>query len=99
MIARIQTAAVRTKANLIKEARGTSEQPRNQREDKFNHFTLTLLWSFLGQPSHPQAIDLLLQTKNQDTPMRGLIWQEIYNLYNDLDLNHALRYIHQLGVK
>jgi len=75
------------------------EQPRNQREDKFNHFTLALLWSYLGQPSHPQAIDLFLQTKRQVTPMRGLIWQEIYNLYNDLDLNHALRYIQQLCVK
>ena len=75
------------------------EQPRNQREDKFSYFTLTLLWSYLGQPSHPQAIDLFLQTKNQDTPMRGLMWQEIYNLYNDLDLNHALRYLQRLGVE
>ena len=75
------------------------EQPRNQREDKFSHFTLTLLWSYLGQPSHQQAIDLFLQTPSQDTPMSGLVWQQIYNLYNDLDLNHALRYLHHLGVE
>lgn len=75
------------------------EQPRNFREDKFTHFTLTLLWSFLGQPSHPHAIDFFLQTLNKETPMRGLVWQEIYNLYNDLDLKHALNYLSQLGIK
>ena len=75
------------------------EQPRNQREDHFTNFTLTFLWSYLNQPSHPQAIDLFLQTQSQETPMRGLIWQEIYNLYNDLNLHHALRYIQQLGVE
>ncbi|WP_438980105.1 hypothetical protein [Polynucleobacter sp.] len=75
------------------------EQPRNRREDKFNHFTLTLIWSYLGQPSHPQAIDFFLQTKDRNTPMRGLVWQEIYNLYNDLDLTHALQYLKELNIE
>ena len=75
------------------------EQPRNHQERKFTHFTLTLIWSFLGQPSHSQAIDFFLQTKNQDTPMRGLVWEEIYNLYNDLNLTHALNYLEKLGIK
>lgn len=74
------------------------EQARNHLETKFTHFTLTLIWSYLNQPSHPQAIDLFLQTQSQQTPMRGLAWQEIYNLYNDLNLIHALKYLEHLGI-
>ena len=77
--------------------RGTSfpkdeEHPTNMQEVNFENFTLTVIWSYLNKPSHPQAIDFFLSTKPETRPIRGLHWFEIYNLYTDLYMTHAQEY-------
>lgn len=82
--------------------RGTSfpkdeEHPSNIREAHFQEFTLTVIWSYLNKPSHPQAIDFFLSTKEETGPIRGLNWYEIYNLYTDLNMTHAEEYFRAYG--
>ncbi len=82
--------------------RGTSfpndeEHPSNVKEVDFENFTLTVIWSYLNKPSHPQAIDFFLSTKAETGPIRGLEWHEIYNLYTDLYMTHAKAYFKIYG--
>lgn len=82
--------------------RGTSfpkddEHPSNTREVNFEHFTLTVIWSYLNKPSHPQAIDFFLSTRAETGPTCGLHWFEIYNLYTDLNMAHAQEYFKIYG--
>lgn len=81
--------------------RGTSfpkdeEHPSNLKELNFENFTLTVIWSYLNKPSHPQAIDFFLTTKAETGPIRGFEWFEIYNLYTDMYMTHALEYFQYL---
>jgi hypothetical protein len=78
--------------------RGTSfpmdeEHPSSMKGVDFENFTLTVIWSYLNKPSHPQAIDFFLSTKAETGPVRGLQWFEIYNLYTDLNMIHAQEYL------
>lgn len=75
------------------------EHPSNILEVKFSFFTLTLIWSYLNKPSHPQAIDFFIGTKAETGPIRGLHWSEIYNLYTELYLTHAQEYFRIYGDK
>lgn len=77
--------------------RGTSfpkdeEHPSNVTEVQFTYFTLTLIWSYFNQPSHPQAIDFFIGTTPENGPIRGLEWYEVYNLYTDFYMVHAMEY-------
>jgi hypothetical protein len=77
--------------------RGTSfpkdeEHPSNLIQVEFSNFTLTVIWSCLNQPSHPQAIDFFVGTQRETGPMRGLEWFEIYNLYTEINMTHAQEY-------
>ncbi len=74
-----------------------AEHPSNNLEVQFRCFNLTLLWSYLNQPSHPQAIDFFLGTSKESGPMRGADWFEIYNLYTDLSMLHANEYFRAYG--
>ena len=73
------------------------EHPSNMKEVNFANFTLTVIWSFLNKPSHPQAIDFFLSTKAEIGPIRGLHWFEIYNLYTNLYMTHAQEYFKIYG--
>jgi hypothetical protein len=73
------------------------EHPSNMKEVNFESFTLTVIWSYLNKPSHPQAIDFFLSTKAETGPIRGLHWFEIYNLYSDLYMTHAQEYFKIYG--
>ncbi len=82
--------------------RGTSfpgevEHPSNVKEVNFDNFTLTVIWSYLNKPSHPQAIDFFLSTRAETGPIRGLHWHEIYNLYTNLNMTHAQEYFKIYG--
>ena len=82
---------------VVASRRGTSfpqdkEHPSNVLERQFNHFTLTVIWSFFNRPSHAQAIDFFLKTKKETGPIRGFEGWEIYNLYTDLYMAHADEY-------
>jgi hypothetical protein len=48
------------------------EHPSNVKGVNFEHFTLTVLWSCLNKPSHPQAVDFFLSTMAETGPTRGL---------------------------
>jgi hypothetical protein len=73
------------------------EHPSNMKEVNLENFTLTVIWSYLNKPSHPQAIDFFLVTKAETGPIRGLQWFEIYNLYTDLNMTHAQEYFKMYG--
>ena len=73
------------------------EHRSNLKEVTFDNFTLTVIWSYLNKPSHPQAIDFFLSTRAETGPIRGLQWCEIYNLYNDLNMTHAQEYFNSYG--
>ncbi len=73
------------------------EHPSNIKAVNFGNFTLSVIWSFLNKPSHPQAIDFFLSTKAESGPTRGLHWFEIYNLYSDLNMVHAQEYLKIYG--
>lgn len=68
------------------------EHPSNLRSIGLNNFNLTLIWSFLNQPSHPQSISFFIGTTREQGCMRGLDWWEIYNLYTDINMTHAEAY-------
>lgn len=53
------------------------EHPSNMKVVNFGNFTLTVIWSFLNKPSHPQAIDFFLSTKAETGPVRGLHWLRV----------------------
>lgn len=74
------------------------EHPTNLIDKRFSHFRVSVLWSYLNLPSHPHAIDFFLETSNTAGSMRGFHWQEIYNLYTDLNMQHAAEYIKQAGL-
>jgi hypothetical protein len=69
------------------------EHPSNLTEYKFGEFTLTLLWSYLNRPSHPQAVNMWLHTKPETGSLPGMEWWEIYNLYNDLNWLHIEKHL------
>ncbi len=73
------------------------EHPSNIMEIIFNNFTLTVIWSYLNKPSHPQALDFFLSTRDVTGPISGLQWFEIYNLYTDLYMTHAQEYFKIYG--
>lgn len=73
------------------------EHPSNLTHIEFSSFTLTVIWSYLNRPSHPQAIDFFIGTNRENGPMRGLEWFEIYNLYTDLYMTHAQEYFRTFG--
>jgi hypothetical protein len=77
--------------------RGTSfpidaEHPTKMKGMNFQNFTLTIIWSFLNKPSHPQAIDFFLSTNRDTGPIRGFDWFEIYNLFTNLNMAHGQTY-------
>jgi hypothetical protein len=71
--------------------------PSNIKDVNFDHFTVTVIWSFLNKLSHPQAIDFFLSTRAETGPARGLQWFEIYDLYTDLFMEHAQEYFNIHG--
>jgi hypothetical protein len=70
------------------------EHPSNLKTISLNNFNLTVIWSFLNAPSHPQAINFFIETTRDQGSMRGLDWWEIYNLYTDINMTHAAAYFH-----
>ncbi len=75
-----------------------NEHASNYLEYNFSNFRLTVLWSYLNLPSHPQAIDFFLETLQESGPIKGFKWGDIYNLYNDLNINHANSYVQRLSM-
>lgn len=75
------------------------EHPSNLLEHQFSKFTLTLIWSYLNQPSHPHAVEFFLGTNAENGPIRGLNWFEIYNMYTELNMLHAKEYFRVYGVR
>lgn len=73
------------------------EHPSNHIAINFQSFTITLIWSYLNQPSHPQAIDFFLCTTREGGPIAGFEWWQIYNLYTDLHMANASEYFEVYG--
>jgi hypothetical protein len=74
------------------------DHPSNLTQHIFSNFTLTVIWSYLNMPSHPQAIDFFLGAKNDGAnPIRGFNEAEIYNMYTDLYMRHAQEYLNAYG--
>lgn len=63
----------------------------------FEKFSVTLIWSYLNQPSHPHAIDFFLSTTKESGPIEGFEWWQIYNLYTDLYMASAREYFNVFG--
>lgn len=68
------------------------EHPSNNIELSFTNFSVTILWSYFNQPSHPQAIDFFLTTTIKSGPVAGFDWWQIYNMYTDLYIASANEY-------
>jgi hypothetical protein len=74
-----------------------NEHPSNDMIIKFKKFSITLVWSYLNQPSHPHAIDFFLSTTKEGGPIAGFEWWQIYNLYTDLYMANANEYFNVYG--
>lgn len=68
------------------------EHPSNDIVVTFQNFSITLIWSYLNQPSHQHAIDFFLSTTQENGPLAGFDWWQIYNLYTDLYMASASKY-------
>ena len=68
------------------------EHPSNDILIHFQQLSVTLIWSYLNQPSHPHAIDFFLSTTRESGPVAGFEWWQIYNLYTDLYMASANEY-------
>jgi len=68
------------------------EHPSNNLTLTYSCFSITLIWSYLNQPSHPQAIDFFLSTTNETGPIAGFDWWQIYNMYTDFHMASANEY-------
>ena len=74
------------------------DHPSNLMQYVFTNFTLTLIWSYLNLPSHPQAIDFFLGAKNEGaSPIGGFDEAGIYNMYTSLYMTHADEYLRIYG--
>lgn len=74
------------------------DHPSNLIQHVFPNFTLTLIWSYLNLPSHPQAIDFFLGAKNEGAiPIGGFDEAGIYNMYTSLYMTHAEEYLRAYG--
>lgn len=73
------------------------EHPSNDIVVKFKQFSITVIWSYLNQPSHPHAIDFFLSTTRESGPIAGFERWQIYNLYTDLYMTHANEYFDVYG--
>ncbi len=74
-----------------------NEHPSNDIVISFEKFSITLIWSYLNQPSHPHAIDFFLSTTRDSGPVTGFEWFQIYNLYTDLYTLSANEYFNVYG--
>jgi hypothetical protein len=74
-----------------------NEHPSNDLLLEFTNFSVTVIWSYLNQPSHPHAIDLFLTTTRETGPVAGLDWWQIYNAYTDLNMSVANEYFSVYG--
>jgi hypothetical protein len=69
------------------------EHPSNIFTYQFNNFTLTIIYSFLNQPSHKQSINIVPYTTPEIFDIiRGLDWWEIYHLYTEINMMYANAY-------
>jgi hypothetical protein len=69
------------------------EHPSNIFKYQFNNFTLTIIYSYLNQPSHKQSINIVpFTTPENFDNIRGLDWWEIYNLYTEINMMYANAY-------
>jgi hypothetical protein len=68
------------------------DHPTNSISKSFSVFNLTLLWSYLNKPSHPQAVEFFISTQQDTGPIGGFDNCGIYNLYTDLNMVHANQY-------
>jgi hypothetical protein len=68
------------------------EHPSNDILLEFSDFSVTFIWSYLNQASHPHAIDFFLSTTKEDGPIAGFDWWQIYNFYTDLYMASANEY-------
>lgn len=74
------------------------DHPSNLMQHVFTNFTLTLIWSYFNQPSHPQAIDFFLGARNNGVdPISGFDEAGIYNMYTSLYMTHADEYLRIYG--
>jgi hypothetical protein len=73
------------------------EHPSNDMVILFEKFSITLIWSYLNQPSHPHAIDFFLSTTREGGPITGFEWWQIYNLYTDLYMASTNEYFNVYG--
>jgi hypothetical protein len=84
-------------SNLDKPFEPDIEHPSNDMVVNFQKFSITLVWSYLNQPSHPHAIDFFLSTTRESGPIAGFEWWQIYNLYTDLYMASANEYFEVYG--
>jgi hypothetical protein len=84
-------------SSLDKPFEADIEHPSNDIAVNFQNFSITLIWSYLNQPSHPQAIDFFLSTTREGGPIAGFEWWQIYNLYTDLYMASASEYFEVYG--
>ncbi|MBW2596001.1 MAG: hypothetical protein JRC93_08505 [Deltaproteobacteria bacterium] len=74
-----------------------NEHPSNDIMLAFSNFSVTIIWSYFNQPSHPHAIDFFLSTTRESGPVTGFDWWQIYNLYTDLYMACANEYFEVYG--
>lgn len=74
-----------------------NEHPSNDIILDFSNFSVTIIWSYLNQASHPHAIDFFLSTTREGGPIAGFDWWQIYNLYTDLYMASANEYFEVYG--
>ena len=84
-------------SDLDKPFEPDNEHPSNDMVVNFQNFSITLIWSYLNQPSHPHAIDFFLTTTREGGPITGFEWWQIYNLYTDLYMASANEYFEVYG--
>ncbi len=84
-------------SDIAKPFKPDIEHPSNDTLIQFQNFSVTLIWSYMNQPSHPHAIDFFLSTTRESGSIAGFEWWQIYNIYTDLYMASANEYFDVYG--
>jgi hypothetical protein len=84
-------------SDVDKTFESNTDHPSNSYFVRFQKFRITLIWSYLNQPSHQHALDFFLSTTPEGGPISGFEWWEIYNFYTDLNMTYSNEYFDVYG--
>ncbi|MCZ3380400.1 hypothetical protein [Rhizobium sp. AG207R] len=68
------------------------EHPTNSMSVSFQDYEVTVLWSYFNFAAPPHALNVAPFSTEETGVVPGYQWQEVYNLYTDLNMAYAEAY-------